>query len=214
MSMILKAASMLLTAFTALQRCISLAAITACLVGCTQWQWNLGEPVAPFSAGSSAQGMPLGAVLEVLGPPQHISATSNGYLMAWEYWQITENSAGISLGILGAEFLNFDWGKMRTQGEYLLVSFDDAHEVATANRATWNGEAGSGMAVQPLASVLSVVDSDDLRSAMPQHGWGLSLLQRLPSGLNRQSNMEESHNGLQRRGTTGALGQHSLDTNR
>lgn len=195
-------------------RGIGFAALFALLAGCTQWQWQLGEPVEDFVADESAQGMELGTVLSRLGPPQQISATSHGYVMAWEYWQITEDSAGISLGVLGAEFLNFDWGKMRTEGEYLLLSFDHAHRVTTANRSTWDGQAGSGMAVQPLASVLSVVDSDDLRSAMPQHAWGSSLLQRLPGGLNRQSNLEESHNGLQRRGTTGALGQHSLDSNR
>lgn len=209
-----KVASIIRRVGVAIRSGICLLLLALCLSGCTQWQWQLGEPVADFDTHKAVQGMALRQVLDQLGPPQQVSATSNGYIMAWEYWQITEDSVGISLGLLGADFLNFDWGEMRTEGEYLLISFDESHRVSSANLSAWNGEAGSGMAVQPLASVLSVVESDDLRAALPQHRWGSSLLQRLPSGLNRQSNLEESHNGLQRRGTTGALGQHSLDTNR
>lgn len=174
----------------------------------------MGVPVVQIDTKAAEANMGLSEALQILGPPLHISATGNGYSMAWEYWQIGENSIGISLGVLGADFLNLDWGRMHTSGEYLLLSFDAAHRVTSATRSTWDGQAGSGMAVQPLASVISVVDSDDLRDSLPQHRWGEHLLQTLPRGLNRDSNSNEGQNGLQRRGTSGAIGQHSLDFTR
>lgn len=185
-----------------------------CLGGCTQWRFELGASIGAFETDTAAQAMPLAEVLDRLGPPLQISATGSGFVMAWEYWVIEEDSVGFSLGLLGADFLNLDWGEMTTSGEYLLLGFDREHRVTSAELSRWDGAAGSGMAVQPFASLLPVVDSDDLRDPLPEHRWGSSLLQRPPRGLNRQSNLEESDSGIQRRGTTGSLGQHALDTSR
>jgi len=187
---------------------------TLVLSGCTHWRFELGESLAPLDTDSSARPLTLELVLERMGPPQYLTATDAGWVMAWEHLVITEDSLGLSLGLLGADFLNADWGEMNTAGEYLLISFDRQHQVSGAARSTWSGLSGSGMALQPLASVLSVVESDDLRERLPQHNWGASLLQVLPAGLNRRSNLEEGINGLQRRGTSGAIGQHTLDTSR
>lgn len=195
-------------------RRLGLAALLWCLAGCTQWHFELGQPIAELGNDAPHRGMLLAEVMDRLGPPLHISAASTGYVMAWEYWYIQENSLGLSLGLLGADFLNIDWGAMHASGEYLLISFDRAHTLTSVNRSSWHGEAGAGMALQPFASVLPVVDSGDLRDPLPQHTWGASLQQRLPRSLNRASNLEESNNGLQRRGTTNSLGQHSLDTSR
>ena len=194
------------------------------LGGCTQWRYDIGEPIASLQNADQTQpattgevkvpSLSLGQVLDQLGPPHHVSAASAGFAMAWEYWHIREDSVGISLGALGADFLTFDWGTMHAQGEFVLLTFDANHQLTAISRSTWDGPAGSGMAVQPFVSVISVLDSDDLRGPLPQHAWGAGLLQQLPRGLNRVSNTNEGRNGLQQRGTPAAVGQHTLDTTR
>lgn len=195
-------------------RAVGALLLALMLCGCTQWRYELGEPLPAREVLPDAHGLTLRTVLEHYGPPQYISATAAGWVMAWEHLTIGEDSVGISLGLLGADFLNADWGEMQTSGEYLLLSFNRQQRVTSTQRSTWDANSGSGMALQPLASVFSLVDSDDLRDTLPQHAWGSSLLQRLPAGLNRRSNLEEGSNGLQRRGTAGSIGQHSLDTSR
>lgn len=204
------------TTLKTVKRCVTagLLAASVLLVGCTHWRFELGEPLAQLDTGSRATPMRLAEVLDRLGPPQYLTATESGWVMAWEHLLITEDSVGLSLGLLGADFLNADWGSMNTSGEYLLLGFDRDYQVVSAERSAWGALSGSGMAVQPLASVLSVVESDDLRDPLPQHRWGASLLQQFSAGLNRDSNLDEGRSGLQRRGTSGVVGQHSLDTSR
>ncbi len=194
------------------------------LGGCTQWRYDIGEPIASLHhtdpsqpVSPSSKELPqlsLADALDRLGPPHHVSAADSGFAMAWEYWHIREDSVGISLGALGADFLTFDWGTMHATGEFVLLTFDANHQLTAISRSEWDGPAGSGMAVQPFVSVISVLDSDDLRDPLPQHDWGAGLLQRLPRGLNRGSNTDEGRSGLQRRGTPAAVGQHTLDTTR
>lgn len=180
------------------------------LAGCAQWRYEMGAPLAQLQTSASQASLSRSEVLDRLGPPLHLSAIPGGYAMSWEHWKIDEDSVGLSLGLLGADFLNLDWGIMRTQGEYLLLTFNMQHRVTSASRSDWDGDAGSGYGVQPLVSVLSMVDSDDLRDGMPQHRWGSNFLQRLPSGLNRQSSPYTGQNGLEQRGTPRDVGQQSL----
>lgn len=200
----------------------ALVLLSALLIGgCTQWRYDMGEPIAALDNNSSQGGlaatipnMSLAQVLDLLGPPHHVSAADTGFAMAWEHWHIREDSIGVSLGAMGADFLTFDWGRMHAKGEFVLLTFNDEHQLTAMSRSQWDGPAGGGMAVQPFVSVVSVVDSDDLRDPLPQHNWGAGLLQQLPRGLNRASNSDEGRNGLQQRGTPAAVGQHTLDTTR
>jgi len=182
----------------------------ALLSACTQWRWDMGMSLADDAV--PEKGTPLGAVLLQLGPPMRLSSSDNGYLMAWEYWHIREDSVGIRLGALGAEFLSADWGEMRVKGNFLLLSFDEQHRLSAAVRSEWDNYGGGGKGIQPLFGFVSVVDADDLTAPMPQHEWGLGLLQRrLPVALNRNSNPDMGQGGLQQRGTPGAAGQRALE---
>ncbi|HEY7776373.1 MAG TPA: hypothetical protein VIC02_07505, partial [Kineobactrum sp.] len=65
------------------------------LGGCTQWRYDLGQPLppaAPYIAAETA--LPLGEVLLRLGPPLRISALPHGFALAWEYWEIPGKSGG------------------------------------------------------------------------------------------------------------------------
>ena len=76
----------------------------------------------------------------------------------------------------------------------------------------WDSDAGGGQGLQPFASMVAVVDVDDLLEPMPQHSWGAQSLDRLPTTLNRASQLDTGSNGIQQRGTSPTVGQHSLDT--
>jgi hypothetical protein len=178
------------------------------LTGCSQWRYDLGTPLPAIDL--PQQQMPLKQALDLLGPPQRLSATDAGYVLAWEHWHIREDSIGVRLGALGADFLSADWGEMRVKGEFLLLNFDRQHLLTSATRSQWDNYGGGGKAIQPFG-IMSVVDSGDLIGPLPQHKWGDSLLQRLPGTLNMSSNPGSGQSGLQQRGTPTAIGQQSLE---
>jgi hypothetical protein len=185
-------------------------ALLACtlLTACSQWRYDLGTPLPVIDL--PQQQMPLAEVLDLLGPPQRMSATDTGFVLAWEHWHIREDSIGVRLGALGADFLSADWGQMNVKGEFLLLTFDRQHLLTSAARSQWDNYGGGGRAIQPFG-IMSVVDSGDLIGPLPQHDWGNSLLQRLPGSLNMSSNLTSGQSGLQQRGTPTAIGQQSLE---
>ncbi len=189
-----------------------LAAILV-LQACSINRYQLGEPLAAWES-DQARGTSLDAALAQLGPPLHISAQAQGYLLAWEYWEINEEKLGLSLRALGADFLSVDFGDAETRGEFLVLSFDREHRVVDSRFQRWRADAGSGQGVQALVSVISVVDVDDLTHRLLQHRWGAFNLAPLAVGLNRQQDLSTGENGLQRRGTPTRAGQHSTQMGR
>jgi len=179
------------------------------LTACSQWRYDLGTPLPATDL--PQQGMSLAQALDLLGPPQRMSATAAGFVLAWEHWHIREDAIGVSLGALGADFLSADWGEMRVRGEFLLLTFDRQHQSTSATRSHWDNYGGGGKAIQPFLGFISVVDAGDLTGPLPQHNWGSSLLQRLPGTLNMVSNPGSGQSGLQQRGTPTAIGQQSLE---
>jgi hypothetical protein len=188
-----------------------LCSLLACalLAACSQWRYDLGAPLTETAF--PPERTPLAEALTLLGPPLRMTATDNGFVLAWEHWHIRENSVGFRLGALGADFLSADWGEMRIKGEFLLLTFDKQHLLTSASRSQWDNYGGGGKAIQPLFGFVSVVDVEDLTEVMPQHRWGSSLLQRLPGTLNNNSNLDTGQSGLQQRGTPTAAGQQSLE---
>ena len=179
------------------------------LTACSQWRYDLGTSLTDVVL--PEQNTPLDQVLEQLGPPLRMSATDTGFVLAWEHWHIREDSVGIRLGALGADFLSADWGEMHVKGDFLLITFDKQHQLTSATTSHWDNYGGGGKAIQPLAGFISVIDTDDLTGPMPQHDWGSDLLQsRLTATLNSGSDPDTGQNGLQRRGTPAAAGQQSL----
>jgi hypothetical protein len=189
-------------------------ALAACMqLACSQYDYDLGDPLSRSQLPDPAQQLHLTDVLEQLGPPLRISATPAGYVLAWEHWDIKERKLGFSLGFAGADLLSVDFGKARAKGEFLLLGFDHSHRLTDAAFEQWDNETGGGRAIQPLGSLVSVVDVDDLLEPLPQHRWGASSLDTLPETLNAQSRPDTGQNGLEQRGTPDAVGQRSLEFN-
>ncbi len=188
----------LLVATLLLQACISVR------------HYHLGEPLTEADSPAVEDGVTLREVMASLGPPQRLSTTPNGYVMAWEYWYVKERKIGFSLGAAGADFLSVDWGDANASGDFLLMSFDRDHRLLTSHFEEWDRTAGGGQGVQPFVSAIDVVDVEDLLRPLSQHRWGFNSLEDLPVSLNRDSRMDTGQNGIQQRGTTSAVGQQSL----
>jgi hypothetical protein len=176
------------------------------LGGCTQWYYEFGEAL-PADYEQRAEGQSLAAVMAELGPPLRYAATEQGLVMAWESWRIRETSIGVSLGFVGIDALEADWGDARIRGDYLVMLFDRQHQVTAAARARRDGDIGGGAALQPFAGWVSVVEVDDLLQPLPQHGWGGSQLLPLPAALNNAARPGMGDTAIEQRGTPSGAGQ-------
>lgn len=192
-------------------RCMLLVPLLLGGSGCSQWYYNLGEPLTAAQLPDATQSLDVGAVLAVLGPPQRFSALPAGYAMAWEQWRIRESAIGFSLGFVGADLLTVDVGDARVRGKFLLATFDSSHQLLSAELLQWDNRAGSGQSLQPLGGIISVVSVDDLLQRMPQHDWGFTVVQPLPRALNVQSRPGQGSGGLEQRGTPRGVGQRTLE---
>lgn len=178
--------------------------------GCSQWHYEIGEPLNAQALPEPDSGFSLGQALDLLGPPHRLSASDSGYVMAWEYWRVLENSLGFNLGPLGIEFMSADWANVTTVGEFLLLSFDRNDTMSAASYASWNHQVADGVSFQPFGAI-DLVATSDLIAGFPQHRFGAGLLKRLPEALNAGSDLDSGQHGLEQRGTPHALGQRSLE---
>ena len=181
------------------------------LVGCSQWRYDLGTPLYSIELPRPEDNISLADALALFGPPLRMSAADSGFVLAWEHWHIRENSLGVSLGVMGADFFSADWGEMRAKGEFVLLTFDRQHRLTSASRSDWDNYGGGGKAIQPLASFVSVVDAGDLTVFLPQHRWGAAFLQPLPEATNIPSSPNSGQSGLEQRGTPTTIGQRALE---
>lgn len=193
------------------ERCSLLLLLVLLLSGCTQWRYELGTRLSPEMLPAIDQNLHLSDVLARLGPPQRLSEAGKGYVLAWEFWKIREDTLGLSLGAMGADLLSVDWGNAHMHGEFLLVTFDRQHRVTGRTFARWSNDAGGGQAIQPMLGLVSLVDVEDMVDHMPHHQWGSSLLEPMPEAINSNSRPDTGQTGIQRRGTPTGTGQQSLE---
>ena len=181
------------------------------LTGCVQTRYfELGLPLTAADSPDPETNVSMADVMGRLGPPLRLSATPYGYIMAWEYWHVSQISVGFSPA--GADILSLDWGSATAKGDFLLMSFDKDRRLLTSHLQEWKFKAGGGQGVQAFASVVSVVDIEDLLQRLPIHEWGFNSLDELPTALNRSNRMDSGQGGLEQRGTSRRVGQHSLET--
>ncbi|WP_439107157.1 hypothetical protein [Congregibacter sp.] len=190
--------------------CVALLSVSLLLSGCSQWYYQLGETL-PEGIEDDAQGQSLATMLARLGPPLRFAANEGQLVMAWEAWQVRESALGVSLGWAGADFLNVDWGSAHIEGEFLIMTFDADRRVTAAERVYRDDSLGSGAALQPFYSFVSVVDVQDLLSPLPQHGWGAMQLLPLPELLNNPQSPGMGDTGIEQRGTPTGAGARTLE---
>ena len=182
------------------------------LVGCSINTYRIGEEnIGPEDVPDPGQSRTLSDVLAELGPPNRLSATPGGYVLAWESWYIRQDKLGLNLRPIGIDFLSIDWGDALTRGDFLLLQFNRDHKLVASGYGRWDSSAGGGQGIQPLFGFVDVVDVDDLVDSMPHHYWGGFMLNELPVTLNADNHMDAGQNGIEQRGTTRGAGQHTLE---
>lgn len=186
--------------------------LTLCLLGtgCSQWHYEMGAPLNAQAVPQPDGNFGITQALELLGPPHRLSATASGYVMAWEYWRVRENSFGFNLGPLGIEFMSADWANVATVGEFLLLSFDHNDRLSAVSHDSWDHKVADGVSFQPFGAI-DLVATSDLIKGFEQHRFGAGLLKRLPEALNAGSDLDSGQHGLEQRGTPHTLGQRSLE---
>lgn len=191
---------------------LAAASLAVLLCACTQWRhYELGQPITEDTMPKPEEGWSVTDVMAKFGPPLRMSREAGGYVMAWEYWEIDEYKVGFGLGFTGVDFLNVDWGRANAEGDFMLLTFDHDHRLVTASFEEWSRRAGGGGGVQPLVSAVDVVEVDDLTEQLSQHRWGAQSLRRTPVTLNQQNRLDNGQAGLEQRGGTRVIGQHSLE---
>lgn len=194
-------------------RCLGAAVVLAvALSGCVQWRhYELGLPITRAELPLPQEGWTVTRVMDKFGPPLVMTADPTGYTMAWDYWEIDEYRVGIGSFITGIDLVNIDWGRANAQGDFMLLSFDHDHRLLSASFEEWNRDAGGGQGVQPVFSALDVVDVGDLLDERSQHRWGAQSLRRILVTLNQQNRLDSGTAGIEQRGGTRRIGQHSLE---
>ncbi len=180
------------------------------LSACSHSQYHLGTPLSEVPLPEPSAQSEVSDVMQVLGPPQRLSADSNGYVFGWEYWRIEENSVGLNLGTIGADFLSLDWARVDSHGEFIVATFNSDHQLTSITRSRWSNQVGDGKAVQPFG-IYDVSTTGDLREPLPQHRWGAAMLKRLPEALNREADLDSGASGLEQRATPLDIGQRTLE---
>ncbi len=182
------------------------------LSGCVQTRYyELGLPLKKADSPDPAANVTMADVMDSLGPPLRLSTKPAGYIMAWEYWYISQITVGFSPA--GADFLSMDWGSATAKGDFLLMSFDKDHRLLTSHLQEWDFNAGGGQGVQAFVSAVDMVDIDDLLQQLPPHQWGFNNLDELPTALNRDNRLDSGQSGIEQRGTSRRVGQHALEVN-
>ncbi len=182
----------------------------ALLAGCSQSYHFLGESL-PDDLEGRLSNSTRSELLETLGPPHRLSSTPDGYVMAWEYWQIEEVGLGVGLSALGIDALQFDWGDASVDSDFILVYVDDQHRVTDISRSTYIGDISNAASLMPLVGVGQFMDVDDLTEPLPQHAWGGSMLLPLPESQNNTMRPGMGDTGIEQRGTPAGIGQRSLE---
>ena len=180
------------------------------VTGCSQSYHLLGESL-PIDVEQRLSRGTMSELLKTLGPPHRLSSTSDGYVMAWEYWQIEEVGVGVGLSALGIDALQLDWGDARVDSDFILVFVDGRHRITDIARSSWAGDISDAASLMPFVGVGQFMDVDDLTEPLPQHNWGASMLLPLPESQNNGLRPGMGDTGIEQRGTPAGVGQRSLE---
>jgi len=103
-------------------------------------------------------------------------------------------------------------GKLNRQALVLVFDLDGLLRAKTFG--TWRANLGRGFGFNVIFQAVPLVKTAYLRNAPDQHGWGKSLLEPLPITLNAGQSLATGRSGLELRGTSTAVGQHTLELRR
>jgi hypothetical protein len=167
----------------------------------------------------------VGDVINTLGPPSKISALPNAVAFLYEQVITIENQLGVStssvedlfLGAASTEALKLfklSFAKGRLNRQALILVFDLDGRLRVKAFGTWSEKLGRGFGLNIIFQAVPLIKTGYLRAEPDQHGWGAGLLDPLPVTLNVRQSLATGQSGVQLRGTSTAVGQHTLELRR
>jgi len=194
------------------QENLSILLLLVCIFqGCTVIHTQIDSPL-PFDAKYITRDQThISTVLENLGPPAKLSALGNGVVFLYEYTLITERQLGITVRYGLLSLIKFSHAKAKADRQTLLLLFDEKGILTSYAFQDFTEKVGSGVEASFVYSVRSLVDTSNLEEEPAVFQWGTNLLKSLPETLNVHHSLESGQNGLELKGTTKNVGQHSLE---
>lgn len=142
-------------------------------------------------------------VLAALGPPALITALPSGYAFLYEGGQLTNRS-------VGANVYQFQAGYAWSGAQFAVAAFVFDADGQLRGAAIDRSDSGTGSGFSVGSQRAQAFDQIAFLLPAPQHLWSRQLLRRLPTGLNRGSDIVSGAHGLERRGTPVSVGQRTL----
>jgi hypothetical protein len=179
--------------------------------GCTTIGKQIGEPI-PIEQVQLTDGVTnVFQVIDVLGPPHHMSALPGGSVMVYEYINAAERQFGLNLDFLGLEWFKTSFGRAKAKRQVLLLLFDDNELLQAQSFQDWTEDLGKGFGFQLFFVAVPTVDTRHLNAKPEQFSWGRAALEPLPVTLNAGQSLVNGNNGIEMRGTPDSVGQRTLE---
>jgi hypothetical protein len=179
--------------------------------GCTTIGKQIGEPI-PVEQVQLQEGVTnVFQIIDVLGPPHHMSALPDGSVMVYEYINAAERQFGVNMDFLGLEWFKTSFGRAKAKRQVLLLLFDDDGLLRAQDFQDWTQDLGQGFGFQLFFVALPTVDTRYLNAKPEQLLWGRAALEPLPVTLNTGQSLVSGGKGIEMRGTPDSVGQHTLE---
>jgi hypothetical protein len=179
--------------------------------GCTTIGKQIGEPILIGQVQLQEGVTNVFQVIDVLGPPHHMSALPGGSVMVYEYINAVERQFGVNMDFLGLEWFKTSFGRAKAKRQVLLLLFDDDGFLRAQDYRDWTEDLGNGFGFQLFFVAVPTVDTRHLNAKPEQLSWGRAALEPLPVTLNTGQSLMSGSHGIEMRGTPDSVGQRSLE---
>jgi hypothetical protein len=196
------------------RRGLCLAALAAVVVlcgGCTLINTSIDEPVDVGRARLEDGRTHYSMVLAQFGPPARISDLPGGHAFLYENVNVRERQIGFYIPIHGLQWIKFLIADATDNRQTLVLMFGEDGVLRNRVLAEQATPMTRAYSFQPIVSVKQMVDTKYLEIAKDQMDWGFSLLDLVPTGLNRGASVDSGQSGLELRGSPNGCGQRSLE---
>jgi hypothetical protein len=184
------------------------------LNGCSQIHREIGQDFYSQAAEliQSEQEIDVARVLEVLGPPQKMSALPQGYAFLYQFSTVDEQQIGLSSDRPVLRLFKFSMAEAEARIKMAVFRFDCHDQLVAATSAINQSDLGDEQSIMFALAVSALVDSDDLGyDRWSPNLWGASLLQSTAKTVNAQSGLDSGNIGFEQRGTPTGVGQRTLE---
>ena len=200
-------------------RLFTAAGLTALLLlnGCSLIHREIGRDYYPQAAEliQDEQEMDVTRVLDVLGPPQKVSALPQGYAFLYQFSTVEEQQIGISSERPVLRWFKFSLAEADAKIKTAVFRFNDHDQLVAASSAINHSDLGDEQSIMFSLAMSAIVDSDNLSyDHWSPNLWGAGLLQPTAKTLNVQSSLDSGNIGFEQRGTPTDVGQRTLELHR